>query len=237
MQANALMFCAEDRLVWDQLFTRQIKTIEHVSYAPFKKGLEALGFHAGHIPRFEEINETIGQLTGWQIYPVPGLIDNRHFFEQMMGRRFGSTQWLRKLSQLDYLEEPDMFHDVFGHIPLLTDPAIAEFLEGLANVANKHLDNEEVIEAIARIYWYTVEFGLVQEGTKIKIYGAGILSSIGESDFCLSVRANRIPFDLEKVIDTPYVKDKFQEQYFVLYSITQLKNVLKNLEMKYKINN
>ena len=237
MHVNAPVFCAEDKLVWDQLFTRQVKTIEHVSYAPFKKGLEALGFHAGHIPLFEEINETISQLTGWQIYPVPGLIDNRHFFEQMMGRRFGSTQWLRKLSQLDYLEEPDMFHDVFGHIPLLTDPAIAEFLEGLANVACKHLDNEEVIEAIARIYWYTIEFGLVQEGPKIKIYGAGILSSIGESAFCLSARANRVPFDLEKVLLTPYIKDKFQEQYFVLYSMTQLKNILKAIEIKYRVNN
>ena len=237
MQGNHYAWTPGDEMVWEKLYRRQIKTIDAVSYASFKKGLQLLDFDAHYIPSFDQINERLQKLTGWTIYPVPGLIDNQYFFEQMLDRKFGSTQWLRTMAQLDYLEEPDMFHDVFGHIPLLTDPAITDFLYGLARVAAQHLGDEDVIEKLARLYWYTIEFGLVQEGAKCKIYGAGILSSIGESAFCLSDDANRKTFFLEEVLNTPYIKDKFQEQYFVLYSMTQLKSILKNLEQHFNQNN
>jgi len=230
MQGNRYAPTPGDELVWEKLFRRQIKTIDQVSYTSFKKGIALLEFEPLYIPSFDQINERLQKLTGWSIYPVPGLIDNQYFFEQMLERKFGSTQWLRTMAQLDYLEEPDMFHDVFGHIPLLTDPMVTDFLQGLASIAVQHLGNEDVIEKLARLYWYTIEFGLVQEGTKVKIYGAGILSSISESSYCLSMQAKRIPFDLATVLNTEYIKDKFQEQYFVLYSMTQLKNILKNLE-------
>ena len=133
---------------------------------------------------------------------------------------------LRKREQLDYLEEPDLFHDVFGHIPLLADPMIADFLYGLARVAARYIDNENVIEALARLYWYTIEFGLVREGGEVKVYGAGILSSISETQFALSPAANRVPFNLDEVLATPYITDKFQEQYFVLDSMDQLAEIL-----------
>ncbi len=230
MQGNHYVPTPGDELVWEKLYRRQIKTIDAVSYGSFKKGLQLLDFDPLYIPSFDRINERLQKLTGWSIYPVDGLIDNRYFFQQMLERKFGSTQWLRKMSQLDYLEEPDMFHDVFGHIPLLSDPLITDFLQGLAHIANLHSFNEDVIEMLARVYWFTIEFGLVQEGTKIKIYGAGILSSISETSYCLSLQAKRIPFQLETVLNTPYIKDKFQEQYFVLYSMNQLKNILTNLE-------
>lgn len=236
MQVNHYVPTPGDELVWEKLYRRQIKTIDTVSYGSFKKGLQLLDFDPLYIPSFDRINERLQKLTGWSIYPVDGLIDNRYFFQQMLERKFGSTQWLRKMSQLDYLEEPDMFHDVFGHIPLLTDPKITEFLEGLARVAGQNLGNEEVIERIARLYWFTIEFGLVQEGTKIKIYGAGILSSISETSYCLSSRANRIPFQLATVLKTPYIKDRFQDQYFVLYSMNQLKNILSDLEKYFSQN-
>jgi phenylalanine-4-hydroxylase len=237
MQGNHYVPTPGDELVWEKLYLRQIKTIDKVAYASFKKGLQLLDFDALYIPSFDQINERLQKLTGWTIYPVPGLIDNRYFFEQMLERKFGSTQWLREMSQLDYLEEPDMFHDVFGHIPLLTDSLITDFLHGLARIAGQHLGDENIIEQIARLYWYTIEFGLVQEGTKIKIYGAGILSSISETSYCLSLQAKRIPFQLETVLDTPYIKDKFQEQYFVLYSMNQLKNILMDLEKYFSQNN
>jgi len=123
-----------------------------------------------------------------------------------------------------------MFHDVFGHIPLLADRRIADFLVGLARIAERFIDQEEVIEWIARLYWYTIEFGLVREDGETKIYGAGILSSIGETAFTLSDEATRLPFDLETVLDTPYIKDKFQEQYFVLDSLEQLPDILAALD-------
>ncbi len=138
--------------------------------------------------------------------------------------------WLRKKEQLDYLEEPDMFHDVFGHVPLLADPVIANYLLGLARIAERYLNNEDAVECISRLYWYTIEFGLVKERWHTKIYGAGILSSIGETQFVLSPRANRVPFDLYEILKTPYIKDKFQEQYFVLESLGQFKRIIIELD-------
>ena len=137
MQSGPRVYTRAEKQVWRELYTRQLKIIQDVSYTPFSQGLKALDFDGGRIPGFDQINQKLQRLTGWSIYPVEGLIDNRYFFEQMLERKFGSTQWLRKPEQIDYLEEPDMFHDVFGHIPLLTDPAIGEFLEGLAQIAGK----------------------------------------------------------------------------------------------------
>jgi phenylalanine-4-hydroxylase len=219
-----------DRQVWSILYTRQLKAIEKYAYRHFAEGLHQLGFTAESAPEFSRINQRLEALTGWKVYAVPGLIPNRSFFKLMAFRRFGATTWLRKMEQLDYLEEPDMFHDMFGHIPLLADPLMADFLVGLARIAERFIEQEEVIEWIARLYWYTVEFGLVQEGRETKIYGAGILSSIGETAFTLSPGANRLPFDLEQVLNTPYIKDKFQEQYFVLDSLEQLADILAALD-------
>jgi phenylalanine-4-hydroxylase len=152
----------------------------------------------------------------------------------MHHRQFGATTWIRKIEELDYLEEPDMFHDVFGHIPLLTDTIITDYLFRLAETTMLHIDDEHIIEAIARLYWYTVEFGLVKENGDIKIYGAGILSSIGETDYCLSDEATRVPFDLKEILQTPYIKDKYQEKYFVLESMEQLTEAGEKLEHEIK---
>jgi phenylalanine-4-hydroxylase len=223
-----------DHLVWELLYNRQMKKVSNVAYQNFSRGLELLKFSEHSIPVFHEINVRLFYFNGWQVYPVPGLIDNRLFFERMHKKEFGATTWIRKIEELDYLEEPDMFHDVFGHIPLLTDAAITEFLSCLAETAVKHIENEEIVEAIARLYWYTVEFGLVKEDGEIKIYGAGILSSIGETDYCLSDEATRVPFDLKEILQTPYIKDKYQEKYFVLESMEQLREAGEQLEQAIK---
>jgi phenylalanine-4-hydroxylase len=225
------LYTETDHHTWSVLFTRQIKKIRSVAYQNFEKGLGKLDFGARRIPDFRAVNEHLKELNGWQIYAVPGLIDNGHFFQQMFNRRFGATTWIRKPEELDYLEEPDMFHDVFGHIPLLTDPLICKFLHGLAKIAVVNIDDEETIEALARLYWYTVEFGLVKENGQLKIYGAGILSSIGETGYCLSEYVKRIPFNLEMVLAAPYVKDKFQEQYFVLEAMEQLEDLWHDVSM------
>ena len=221
-----------DHHTWSLLFSRQIEKISKVAYQNFGIGLRQLGFQKECIPDFAIVNKNLEEITGWQLYAVPGLIDNRFFFEQMFTKQFGATTWIRKPEQLNYLEEPDMFHDVFGHVPLLADQNICEFLFGLACVAVTNLDNEDLIESLARLYWYTIEFGLVKEERGLKIYGAGILSSIGETDYCLSAEATRVHFDLDTVLNTPYIKDKYQEQYFVLDSIEQLKSIMKELENK-----
>jgi phenylalanine-4-hydroxylase len=224
------LYTPEDQEVWSILFLRQMVMIRTVAYRHFPGQLKKLGFTSETIPDFKNTNRRLEKLTGWNIYAVPGLIPHNQFFRFMDNRRFGATTWMRKKEQLDYLEEPDMFHDVFGHVPLLADPVIAGYLLGLARIAERYLDNEEVIEAIARLYWYTIEFGLVREGKEIKIYGAGILSSIAETQFVMSKDANHQPFNLNTILDTPYIKDKFQDQYFVLDSLGQLKGIVKELD-------
>jgi phenylalanine-4-hydroxylase len=224
------LYTVEDLEVWSILFMRQMVCVKTVAYRHFAGQLKKLGLTAEAIPDFKTTNELLQKLTGWTIYAVPGLIPNNLFFRFMVFKRFGATTWLRKKEQLDYLEEPDMFHDVFGHVPLLADPMIANYLLGLARIAERYLNNEEAIECISRLYWYTIEFGLVKEGWHTKIYGAGILSSIGETQFVLSPKANRVPFDLYQILQTPYIKDKFQEQYFVLESLGQFKRIIIELD-------
>ena len=216
--------------IWALLYGRQMDSIAAVASTHFSNGLSLLGFTSKLIPDFRQVNEYLKQATGWTIYAVPGLIPNDIFFHRMASKAFGATCWLRKMEQLDYLEEPDMFHDVFGHVPLLADPVISKFLEALAGVAINYLDNEMVIEYIARLYWYTIEFGLIKEDGKMKIYGAGILSSIGETKFCLSTAANPIPFNVNQILQTPYIKDSFQQQYFVLDNIHQLEEAVEALK-------
>lgn len=225
-----------DHKVWSMLYARQIKAIENTAYQHFKKGLEVLGFSPTALPNFATINTRLRKQTGWDVKAVPGLIPGKEFFSLMASRHFVSTTWIRKIEQLDYLEEPDMFHDTFGHIPLLADPIICEYLSKLAQIAAPCLNNEQVIELIGRLYWFTVEFGLVKENGQLKIYGAGILSSPGETEFCLSPKANRLPFNLEKVLSTPYPIDRFQEQYFVIDRMEDLPDIADQLAAWLAIN-
>lgn len=214
----------EDRLVWQLLFDRQMAQLPGLASSAYMEGIEKVGFRRDRIPHFDEVNEALARHTGWQIVVVPGLIDNKPFFELLLDKKFPATTWFRKLAELDYLEQPDMFHDVFGHVPLLTNPDFCNFLSGLSNIALEYIENEWAIELISRLYWYTVEFGLIRdEAEGLRIYGAGILSSSGESVYSLhSDKPRRIPFNVEQIINTPYIKDKFQEQYFVINSYRQL---------------
>jgi len=217
------LYTATDHHTWSVLYNRQLDSVKKFAYRQFLTGINQLDFMPNAIPDFEAVNQRLEKITGWNIYPVPGLIDNQFFFEQLYLKRFGATTWIRKPEQIDYLEEPDMFHDVFGHVPLLTDAAICEYLEGLAGIVNYYGENDEVTEAISRLYWYTIEFGLIREENTLKIYGAGILSSIAETSYCFSGKPTLEPFDVEKIIATPYIKDNFQEQYFILDSFDQLR--------------
>lgn len=224
-------YTTTEHATWFLLYNRQLDAVRQYACHSFGQGIRKLGFTAQSIPDFDSVNNRLYPLTGWKLYAVPGLIENQFFFEQMHEKKFGATTWIRKPEQIDYLEEPDMFHDVFGHVPLLADPAITNYLFALAGIASRYIDNDEVIEAIARLYWYTIEFGLVKENDQLKIYGAGILSSIAETEFCFSKKAKLKPFDLEEIIRTPYIKDSFQEQNFVLESFDDLKKGINDLQV------
>ena len=216
-------YVAEDHEVWSILYARMMEILPNYSTKAYLEGIQSVGFEAHRIPNFDECNVKLGGITGWNIYAVPGLIPNKGFFEHLSKKEFPATTWLRKKSQLEYLEEPDMFHDVFGHIPLLANPHFANFLVKLAEISLKHIDNEWAIELLSRLYWYTVEFGLIREDGKLKVYGAGILSSSGETQYSIdSDIPKRYDYDIKTIFDTPYIKDKFQEHYFVIESYEQL---------------
>ncbi|HAS41631.1 MAG TPA: phenylalanine 4-monooxygenase [Microscillaceae bacterium] len=224
----------EDFKVWELLYHRQMKILPGMASKDYLEGIKIIQFDE-KIPKFEDMNKILKVETDWRVYVVPGLIPDKEFFELMQNRNFCASTWLRKMKELDYLQEPDMFHDVFGHVPLLTNKAFCKFLEELCRIASDYIDNKNVIEAIARIYWFTVEFGLIKEEEGLRIYGAGILSSSGECEYSLfSNEPKRFPYDVQHVMDTDYIKHKYQEEYFIIDSYEQLYNSIPEIEAKAK---
>jgi phenylalanine-4-hydroxylase len=215
-------YTAEEHGVWKQLYERQTKLLPGRAGDEFVAGMRALPIGADEIPDFRRLSDVLGQHTGWQVVAVPGLVPDDVFFEHLANRRFPAGQFIRKLQQLDYLEEPDVFHDVFGHVPLLMNPVIADYIQAYG-VGGLRAQRLGVLPQLARVYWYTVEFGLLQQSDGVRIYGAGIASSHTESIFALDDPSpNRIGFDLERVMRTRYRIDDFQETYFVIGNLDEL---------------
>ncbi|WP_400190547.1 phenylalanine 4-monooxygenase [Hymenobacter sp. B81] len=225
-------YTAEDRQVWQLLFERQLQALPGRAAPEFMAGLACIGFTADCIPDFRQTNQVLRRLTGWELVAVPGIVDDAAFFGLLAARRFPATTWLRKLAELDYLEEPDMFHDVFGHVPLLTNPDFCRFLHQLGHLGTLHASDADAVELLARLYWFTVEFGLLRDAGSgaARIYGAGILSSAGETRYSLGPEPRRQPFDVARVLDTAFRKDVFQTDYFVLDSLDQLPATLPRVQ-------
>jgi len=208
--------------VWITLYERQTALLPGRACDPFLKGLEALDLHRSGIPDFARINAELNRLTGWSVVAVPGLVPDEVFFDHLANRRFPAGQFIRKPDELDYLQEPDIFHDVFGHVPMLTDPVFADYMQAYGRGGQRALQRGQLAN-LARLYWYTVEFGLLQTPRGVRIYGAGIVSSRAESIFALDDPSpNRLVFDLERVMRTPYRIDDFQQVYFVIPSLQAL---------------
>jgi len=208
--------------VWITLYQRQAKLLPGRAADPFLKGLEALDLHRAGIPDFARINEELQRLTGWTVVAVPGLVPDDVFFDHLANRRFPAGQFIRKPEELDYLQEPDIFHDVFGHVPMLTDPVFADYMQAYGEGGRRAVGLGR-LHNLARLYWYTVEFGLLDTPQGLRIYGAGIVSSFAESVFALDDPSpNRLGFDLERVMRTPYRIDDFQQVYFVIPSLQAL---------------
>jgi phenylalanine-4-hydroxylase len=215
-------YSPDEHRVWTTLYERQAALLPGRACEPFLKGLDALDLHRGGIPAFERINEELNRLTGWSVVAVPGLVPDAVFFEHLANRRFPAGRFIRQPDQLDYLQEPDVFHDVFGHVPMLTDPVFADYMQAYGEGGLRAL-NLGHLHHLARLYWYTVEFGLLQTPDGLRIYGAGIVSSHAETLFALDDPSpNRIVFELERVMRTPYRIDDFQQAYFVIPSLQAL---------------
>lgn len=219
---NWQAYTAEEHATWDKLYARQAKLLPGRASKAYLKGLDALRLSDSGIPNFEELSERLMKLTGWQVVAVPGLVPDDVFFDHMANRRFVAGNFIRRPDQLDYIQEPDVFHDVFGHVPMLTDPVFADYLEAYGRGGNRALELG-ALKQLGRLYWYTVEFGLIREDDGLRIYGAGIVSSSAESHFALeSDSPNRIGFDLKRVMRTDYRIDDFQQNYFVIPSYEAL---------------
>ncbi|MGQ0558297.1 MAG: phenylalanine 4-monooxygenase [Sphingosinicella sp.] len=215
-------FTAEEHRVWDLLFARQQQRLRGRALPAFEQGLDLLRLSKPGIPDLAELNERLSVRTGWTVVSVPGLVPDEIFFAHLSKRRFPAGNFIRAASQLDYLEEPDVFHDVFGHVPLLANPPFADFMQALGERGLEAL-RLGAMHRLARLYWYTVEFGLAREDGDLKIYGAGLLSSFSESRFALeSAKPCRSDFDLSRVMRTRYRHDAFQQRYFVIDSLPHL---------------
>jgi phenylalanine-4-hydroxylase len=209
-------YTADDHATWRTLARRQREILKGRIADQFLDGLDRLGIGEAGIPDFREMNKMLHAATGWEVVAVPGLIPDLAFFRLLADRKFPAGFWIRKPEQIDYIEEPDIFHDVFGHVPLIMQPIYADYLEAYGKaglVAAEH----GALKRLARLYWYTVEFGLAQTPEGLRIVGAGIASSPGETLFSLeSPSPNRVGFELGRVMRTLYRIDDYQETYFVL---------------------
>lgn len=217
-------YSSEDHRTWATLFRRQLDLLPGRACDEHLQAVEAFGMSADAIPKFSDINAVLEAATGWKIIGVEGLLPELTFFEHLANKRFPVTWWIRRPEQIDYIAEPDLFHDLFGHVPLLYNPVFADYMQAYGRGGVKaHGFGDEALAALTRLYWYTVEFGLIDSPQGLRIYGAGIVSSKGESIYCLESEApNRVGFDLERIMRTRYRIDTYQKTYFVIDSFDQL---------------
>lgn len=222
-------YSATDHAVWRVLFERRLPTLEETASRVFLEGLEAIGLGPSGVPDLRRVNAALERRTGWRAVPVTGFLPATAFFRSLEARAFPTAITVRTPAQLDYVEAPDIFHDVFGHVPLHADPAFAEFLSRFGALAARATTPERVTE-LARLFWFTVEFGLVREGGAVKVYGSGLISSHADAANALGPSCERRPFDLAAVMAQPFVIDRLQDVLFVVESFDQLADALATLE-------
>jgi phenylalanine-4-hydroxylase len=232
MQQEYAKYQAKDHETWKILYDRQVINLQDKASSEYLKAVETLKPELSgiEIPRFENLDRRLKAATGWEIEVVPGLIPVGEFFDLMARRRFCSSTWIRKPEQLDYLEEPDMFHDIFGHTPLLMNPVYAEFMQRFGEIGQMFAGNTEAEIRLERLYWFTIEFGLLIESGKPTIFGAGILSSFGESKQIFDSNIKILPFNIEHVLNHAFRKEVMQTEYYALESIDQLADSLNRVE-------
>lgn len=222
-------YTEEDHHVWKLLYERRMEGLQKTGCSPFMDGLRLVGLDAKHVPNLDDVNANLKPLTGWQAMPVPGYLPAKDFFLSLSERKFPTTITVRPLKQLDYLPEPDIFHDVFGHVPLHSHPVFADFLQQYGKIAY-HAQSEQELTELARLFWFTVEFGLIREKGEIKLFGSGLMSSCGEGPYALSDKVEKRDFDLQRVINTPFEIDHYQPLLYVIDSFEQLYEAVRDWE-------
>ncbi len=221
IQQNWFAYTPENHEVWGLLFDRRMQTLQQTGSRVFLEGAKVIGLRRDRVPDLADLNARLTPRTGWRAVPVSGFIPAREFFQCLAARRFPTTVIVRSREQLEYLPEPDIFHDVFGHVPLHSDPVFADFLARFGRVAANATDPDDV-ERMARLFWFTVEFGLIREDGAVKVYGSGLISSVGDGANALGPRCERRPFSLDAVLQQPFEIDHFQNVLFVAEDFEQL---------------
>jgi phenylalanine-4-hydroxylase len=224
-------YTGENHEVWRILYERRMATLRATGSAVFLEGIDRIGLSPDRVPDLTDVNWRLSNRTGWNAVPVAGFIPAAEFFRCLASRRFPTTVTVRPREQLDYLPEPDIFHDVFGHVPLHSDPVFADFLRRFGALASASESEEEVTQ-MARLFWFTVEFGLIEERGKTRIYGSGLISSHGDAANALGDRCRRLPFDLDAVLAQPFEIDHFQDILFVVKSFDQLFQAVETVEKR-----
>jgi phenylalanine-4-hydroxylase len=215
-------YTAAEHNRWDRLFKRSYAILRDRACGEFLAMMQKLKLSQSGIPDMEKLSSRLVKLTGWRVVPVLELVPDAVFFDHLANRRFPAGAFIRSETELDYLQEPDIFHDVFGHVPLLANPAYADFMQAYGEGGHRALSRGRLIN-LARLYWYTIEFGLMRTSSGLRIFGAGIMSSVAESVFALESKSpHRVAFNLERVMRTIYVIDNFQQIYFVISSFENL---------------
>ncbi|RYI01923.1 MAG: phenylalanine 4-monooxygenase [Acetobacteraceae bacterium] len=215
-------YSSDDDAIWNDLFARQMDVLPGRAAGAFMAGLQKLNLNRGGVPEFGKLSEDLSALTGWSVVPVPMLIPDHVFFWHLANRRFPAGNFIRTRETFDYIQEPDVFHDVFGHVPMLTDPVYADYMQEYGRAGWKAMRYNR-LKALGALYWYTVEFGLIEEAGGIKAYGAGILSGPTEVVYATEARSpNRIMLNVDRVMRTDYVISDLQPTYFVIESFEDL---------------
>lgn len=222
---------AEAHAVWRMLYERRVEALRDTGSAIFLQGMEAIGLSADRIPELADINRRLATRTQWAAVGVNGFIPAAQFFRCLAHRRFPTALKVRPRTQLDYLPEPDIFHDVFGHVPMHSDPIFADFLQRFGSLGSGAASEEDTV-ALARLFWFTVEFGLIRENGEVKIYGSGLISSQSDAANALGPRCRRQPFCLDTVLQQPFQIDKHQDVLFILESLDQLFDAVSTIQAR-----
>ena len=228
-------YTREDYKVWEILFNKRLENLQGIVAEEFLVALDDLNFKAEKIPNFVEINNILKNRTGWSIKTVPNISPPEEFFSFLSMKKFTATCWLRSIDQIDYLEEPDMFHDVFAHVPLLSNKDYTNFFKEMGEIAMSVIEDPKKLEKLQRIYWFTIEFGLIKKNNGFKIYGAGIISSDEESKNALSKKSKKYEFDVKKIMNHSFRIDIVQDTYYYINSFDQLTSSIADIRDDFQI--
>ena len=228
-------YTREDYKVWEILFNKRLENLQGIVAEEFLVALNDLNFKAEKIPNFVEINNILKNRTGWSIKTVPNISPPEEFFSFLSMKKFTATCWLRSIDQIDYLEEPDMFHDVFAHVPLLSNKDYTDFFKEMGEIAMSVIEDPKKLEKLQRIYWFTIEFGLIKKNNGFKVYGAGIISSDEESKNALSKKSKKCEFDVKKVMNHSFRIDIVQDTYYYINSFEQLTSSIAEIRDDFQI--